>query len=116
VDDRAAGEAVQALDAIQACLELLAARNLEVARIAGIHGHERLRLVLPSWPGYVGLAFDELLVARPSALQLARRLVAVLNELADAIPSARRPPIERRLEQATNALHRAFPAEAGTMR
>ena len=108
--------AVQALDAIQACLELLAARDLEVARIAGIQGQERLRLVLPSWPEYVGLAFDELLVAGPSALQLTRRLVAVLNELAAAFPSARRPPIERRLEQATNVLHRAFPDEAGTMR
>jgi uncharacterized membrane protein len=41
--------AVQALDAIQECLERLAARNLDVTRIAGIQGHERLRLVLPSW-------------------------------------------------------------------
>jgi uncharacterized membrane protein len=107
--------AVQALDAIQACLERLAARDLDVARIAGVQGHERLRLVLPSWKEYVARAFDELLVAGPSALQLARRLVAVLGELADAIPSARRPPIERRLEQATGALQQAFPDEARAM-
>jgi uncharacterized membrane protein len=104
--------AAQALDAIQACLERLAARDLDVARIAGVQGHERLRLVLPSWHEYVALAFDELLVAGPSALQVARRLVAVLGELADAIPSARRAPIERRLERATTALQQAFPHEA----
>jgi uncharacterized membrane protein len=104
--------AAQALDAIQACLEQLAARDLDVARIVGVHRHERLRLVLPSWHEYVALAFDELLVAGPSALQVARRLVAVLGELADAIPSARRPPIERRLERATGDLQQAFPDEA----
>ena len=41
--------AAQALDAIQACLERLATRDLDIARIAGVRGHERLRLVLPSW-------------------------------------------------------------------
>ena len=107
--------AAQALDAIQACLERLAARDLDVARIAGVQGHERLRLVLPSWQEYVALAFDELLVAGPSALQVARRLVAVLGELADAIPSARRAPIERSLERATGALQQAFPDEARAM-
>jgi hypothetical protein len=65
----------------------LAARDLDVAKIAGIQGHERLRLVLPDWQEYVALAFDELLVAGPSALQVARRLVAVLDELADDIPA-----------------------------
>jgi uncharacterized membrane protein len=104
--------AVQALDAIQACLERLAARDLDVARIAGVQGHERLRLVLPSWQEYVALAFDELLVAGPSTLQVARRLVAVLDELADAIPPARRAPIERRLKRATGALQQAFPDDA----
>jgi uncharacterized membrane protein len=107
--------AAQALDAIQACLERLAARDLDIARIAGVQGHERLRLVLPSWQEYVALAFDELLVAGPSALQVARRLVAVLGELADAIPSARRAPTERRLERATAALQQAFPDEARAM-
>jgi uncharacterized membrane protein len=107
--------AVQALDAIQACLERLAVRDLDVARIAGVHGHERLRLVLPSWQDYVALAFDELLVADPSVLQVARRLVAVLGELADAVPSARRAPIERRLERATGNLQQAFPDQAPAM-
>jgi uncharacterized membrane protein len=107
--------AAQTLDAIQACLERLAARDLDVARIAGVQGHERLRLVLPSWQEYVALAFDELLVAGPSALQVARRLVAVFGELADAIPSARRAPIQRRLERATSALQQAFPDEAPAM-
>jgi uncharacterized membrane protein len=107
--------AAQTLDAIQACLERLAARDLDVARIAGVQGHERLRLVLPSWQEYVALAFDELLVAGPSALQVARRLVAVFGELADAIPSARRAPIQRRLERATGALPQAFPDEARAM-
>ena len=68
--------------------------------------------MLPSWHEYVALAFDELLVAGPSALQVARRLVVVLGELADAIPSARRAPIERRLERATGDLQQAFPDEA----
>ena len=107
--------AVQALDAIQACLEQLAARNLDVARIAGVQGHEHLRLVLPTWQEYVALAFNELLVAAPSALQVGRRLVGVLDELADAIPAARRGPIERRLERATTALQQTFSDEARAM-
>jgi hypothetical protein len=100
------------LDAIQACLDRLATRDLDVARIAGVHGHERLRLVLPSWQEYVALAFDELLVAGPLALQVARRLVAVLSELADAVPPARQAPVQRRLERATDDLQRSFPNEA----
>jgi hypothetical protein len=90
----------------------LATRDLDVARIAGIQGHERLRLVLPNWQEYVALAFDELLAAGPSALQVARRLVAVLDELADDMPAARRAPIRRR---ATTALQQAFPDEARAM-
>jgi uncharacterized membrane protein len=104
--------AAQALDAIQACLERLAARDLDIVRIAGVHGHERLRLVLPSWQEYVALAFDELLVAGPSALQVARRLVEVLSELVEVVPPARRTPLQRRLERATDDLHRTFPDEA----
>jgi uncharacterized membrane protein len=104
--------AAQALDPIQACLERLATRDLDIARILGVHGHERLRLVLPSWQEYVALAFDELLVAGPSALQVARRLVDILGELVDAVPPARRAPVQRRLERATSDLQRAFPDEA----
>jgi uncharacterized membrane protein len=104
--------AAQALDAIQVCLERLAARDLDVASITGDQGHERLRLVLPSWDEYVALAFDELLVTGPPTLQVARRLVVVLGELADAVPSARRAPIKRRLERATRDLQQAFPDEA----
>ena len=101
-----------ALDAIQACLERLASRDLEVASIAGVHGTERVWLVLPSWEAYVALAFDELLVAGPSALQVARRLVDVLGELVDAVPPARRAPVEHRLQRAVGDLHRAFLDEA----
>jgi hypothetical protein len=72
-----------------------------------------LRLgVSRDWQEYDALAFDELLVASPSALQVSRRLVAVLGELTDAVLSARRAPIERRLERATGALQQAFPDEA----
>ena len=77
-----------------------------------MHGHERLRLVLPSWQEYVALAFDELLVAGPSALQVARRLVEVLSELVEVVPPARRAPLQRRLERATDDLQRTFPDEA----
>jgi hypothetical protein len=47
-----------------------------------------------------------------SALQVARRLVDVLGELVDAVPPARRAPVQRRLERATGDLQRAFPDEA----
>ena len=104
--------ATQALDAVETCLERLASRDLDVASVAGVHGRERVWLVLPSWEAYVGLAFDELLVAGPSALQVARRLVDVLDELVDAVPPARRAPVERRLQRAIGDLHRAFPDEA----
>ena len=104
--------ATQALDAVETCLERLASRDLDVASVAGVHGRERVWLVLPGWEAYVALAFDELLVAGPSALQVARRLVEVLGELVDAVPPARRAPVERRLQRATGDLHRAFSDEA----
>ena len=60
----------------------------------------------------MALAFDELLVAGPSALQVARRLVEVLSELVEVVPPARRTPLQRRLERATDDLQRTFPDQA----
>jgi uncharacterized membrane protein len=104
--------ASEVLDVIDALMARLASRDLGVERIAGVHGNERIEMKLPDWDDYVGLAFDELLLASAASLQVARKLVEVLRSLIREVPSMRRPPLQSRLDRETRALKANFPGFA----
>jgi hypothetical protein len=50
------------------------------------------------WGAYVHLAFDEIRLASAGSPQVARRMVAALDDLLVVAPADRRPPLEQQRE------------------
>jgi uncharacterized membrane protein len=50
------------------------------------------------WDGYVRLAFDEIRLAGAGSPQVARRLLAALEDLKTVVPHSRRPALDRQLD------------------
>jgi uncharacterized membrane protein len=89
---------VQAVDRLHDCLRQLARRDLAVGEHRDAEG--RLRLVVPvlDWDGYVRLAFDEVRLAGAGSPQVARRLLAALDDLTRVVPADRLPALDRQRE------------------
>jgi uncharacterized membrane protein len=100
--------AVQALDRLHDCLRQLVQRRFP----SGCHVDStgRLRLVVPriTWQRYVDLAMDELRYYAVSSIQVTRRLIVMLEDLAGVAPTERRPPLDQQLELLRNIASRAF--------
>ncbi len=69
-----------------------------------------MRLVVPtlSWDGYVNLALDEIRHYGEGAIQVTRRLKAMLDDLILIAPADRRPPLERQLRLVEAMSERGF--------
>lgn len=91
--------AVQALDAIEGLLRVLAHRRMGPSPICGADGELRVVLVLPTWSRQVGLALDEIIEMAPTSVQVQRRLERLLEDVAAAAAPERRAPLETRLAQ-----------------
>ena len=100
--------AVQALDRLHDCLRQLVQRRFPSGRHLDSTG--RLRLVVPriTWQRYVDIAMDELRYYAVSSIQVTRRLVVMLEDLAAVAPTERRPPLDQQLELLRNIASRAF--------
>jgi uncharacterized membrane protein len=100
--------AVQALDRLHDCLRQLVQRRFPSGRHIDSTG--RLRLVVPriTWQRYVDIAMDELRYYAVSSIQVTRRLVVMLEDLAAVAPTERRPPLDQQLELLRNIASRAF--------
>jgi uncharacterized membrane protein len=103
--------AVQAVDRLHDCLRQLVQRRFPSGRHHDSDGH--LRLVVPelTWQRYLDIALDELRQYAVSSIQVTRRLVAMLEDLAAVAPTERRPPAQRQLELLRNMARRAFSEE-----
>jgi uncharacterized membrane protein len=71
-------------------------------------GAPRAWLPVRSWEDLVALALDELRIAGHGNLQLHRRMLALLEDLLDAAPPARREPLRVRREALLAAAGDAF--------
>jgi uncharacterized membrane protein len=100
--------AVQALDRLHDCLRQLAQRRFPSGRHVDSTGC--LRLVVPqlTWQRYMDITLDELRHYAVSSIQVTRRLVVMLEDLAAIAPAERRPPLRRQLELLRNMGSRAF--------
>jgi uncharacterized membrane protein len=100
--------AVQALDRLHDCLRQLVQRRFPSGHHFDSTG--RLRLVVPklSWERYLDIVMDDLRHYAVSSIQVTRRLVAMLEDLAAIAPAERRPPLDRQLELLRNMASRAF--------
>jgi uncharacterized membrane protein len=100
--------AVQALDRLHDCLRQLIQRRFPSGHHFDPSG--RLRLVVPklTWPRYLDIVMDDLRHYAVSSIQVTRRLVAMLEDLATIAPAERLPPLDRQLELLRNMASRAF--------
>jgi uncharacterized membrane protein len=103
--------AVQAVDRLHDCLRQLVQRRFPSGRHCDSSGHLRLMTPELTWQGYVDIAMDELRQYAVSSIQVTRRLVAMLEDLADIAPVERRPPLLQQLELLRKMAWRAFPEQ-----
>jgi uncharacterized membrane protein len=96
--------AVQCIDRLHDGLRQLANRDLPDGRVHDASG--RLRVTVPAmdWEAYVHLAFDEIRLAGADSPQVARRLVAALEDLLDVAPADRRPVLTEQLRLLTTTV------------
>jgi uncharacterized membrane protein len=95
--------AVQALDAMDGLLRVLATRELNVGRIADRDGTLRITLVLPTWEDYLAVALDEIIALREVSPNVSRRILRLLDELEAITPAGRHPALAARRRQIQDA-------------
>jgi uncharacterized membrane protein len=101
--------AVQALDRIEDILSVLANRRLDRGAIRDDKGRVRLVVPLPSWEDFVSVGLTEIRQYGGTSLQVVRRLRAVLEDLLDRAPPARRPALEAELLRLDETVEHSFP-------
>jgi uncharacterized membrane protein len=94
--------AMQALDAMDGLLRVLATRDLSVERILGSDGTVRVELVLPTWDDYLAVALDEIIALPGHSPNVSRRILRLLDDLTAITPTPRRSELETRRRQIDN--------------
>jgi len=103
--------AVLAIDQLHRDLLYLGRRELSSGSATDDSGKLRLVYPTPHWEDFVALATNEIRLFGANSIQVARRLRAMLEHLAGALPESRRPPLREELAMLERAVERAFPDE-----
>jgi uncharacterized membrane protein len=101
--------AVLALDQLHRDLLHLGRKQLASGSVADGRGRLRLVYPTPQWEDFVALAVSEIRHFGANSIQVARRLRAMLEHLAGALPEPRVPPLREELAMLEGAIERAFP-------
>lgn len=99
---------VQALDQIELLLRQVGGRRLTPGIGRDGSGTVRFWYQAPSWEDYLSLALDETRHYGEGSVQVMRRLRALLDNLREAIPESRRPPVDAELALLDSAAGRVF--------
>jgi uncharacterized membrane protein len=100
--------AVQCIDRIHALLRRIAKRDLAVGSHV-VNGVLRLRVPMPDWVDYIGLACDELRHWGGDAPRIQRRLQTMLRDLRDHVDDDRRPAILEQMRLLEYSRHDDMP-------
>jgi uncharacterized membrane protein len=103
--------AVLVLDQIQHLLLSVGQRDLDERQVRDRDGTLRLVHDGPDWSDFVMLAVSEVRQFGAASIQVGRRLRAMLEHLIEALPAARRPPLEQELALLGAAISRSFDDE-----
>ena len=103
--------AVLAIDQLHRDLLYLGRKQLSSGRAVDDRGALRLVYPTPRWEDFVALATNEIRLFGANSIQVARRLYAMLEHLASALPEPRRPLLREELAMLQRAVERAFPDE-----
>jgi uncharacterized membrane protein len=101
--------AVQALDQIEELLIRLGKTQLDFGRVRDASGTLRVTYATPTWEQYLELGVSEIQQYGAGTLQVERRLAALLHLLATTVPEARRPAVQRLLDNHVAVVRAAFP-------
>ena len=100
--------AVLAIDQLHRVLRRAGGRNLRTDYIFDGAGNLRVIVRTPGWHDFVYLAFTEIRAYGAGSIQIARRLRAMIMNLMNTLPAARRPPLQDQLDLLDRAVDRIY--------
>jgi uncharacterized membrane protein len=103
--------AVLAIDQLHHLLRTVGRRRLDTGIVRDGSGAVRLVYRTPDWEDFLRLATTEIRHFGASCIQVARRLRAMLENLAENLPAERVLPVMEELRHLGIAVERAFPDE-----
>ena len=110
--------AVLAIDQIHRLLKAVGKCDLQREDIRDDAGHMRVLFRTPNWEDYVNVACHEIRTCGAANVQIARRLRAMLDNVASVLPQHRQPALDREralLDRALEA-HFVFPEDLALAR
>ena len=102
--------AVNGLDSLEVIIRELAERDLERSFSADADGTVRVAWRAASWEDVLDLAFDEIRGYGGGAVQVCRRLRALLEDLRVSAPASRQPAIDEHLRRLDATIALTYPA------
>lgn len=100
--------AVLALDQIHRLLRLLGKRHLRDEVLHDATGAPRVVFRTPNWNDYVHAACREIRACGAGSLQVVRRMRAMLDDLLEALPDSRHPPVLREIQILDRVIETSF--------
>lgn len=101
--------AVQALDQIGDLLLRLGRRQLEIGAFHNGGGELRVVVPFPTWDDFLRLAFGEIAAYGATSVQVMRRMLALISDLAATVPSGRRTALEEWHSRVRRSVTQNFP-------
>jgi uncharacterized membrane protein len=96
--------AMLAVDQVHRLLRAAGQRSLSDEEILDASGQLRVILRTPNWEDFVQLAFREIRQCGAGSIQVARRLRAMVENLADTLPEHRHPALREELDLLDRAI------------
>ena len=100
--------AVLAIDQLHRLLRSAGRRNLRTASLLDSAGQLRVIFRTPDWNDFVHLAFVEIRFYGASNIQIARRLRAMIVNLANTLPADRHPALRQELDLLDRMLEKLY--------
>ena len=100
---------VQCVDRIQTLVEAFAEVTEHTWTVHDHRGVARVLMPLPTWEGFVELAFSELVLQCEGHTQVTRRLSAALRDLEERVDERRRPAIRHHRDELRRVCERHLP-------
>jgi uncharacterized membrane protein len=110
--------AVLAIDQLHRLLRLVGRRHLRDDAVSDANGTLRLILPTPNWEDFVKLTFSEIRLYGAENFQVARRLRALIENLATSLAESRQPALRGELDLLDRAVEtaHAFPEDLALAR
>ena len=100
--------AVLAIDQLQRLIRVVGGRQLHDEQITDSAGRFRVVMRTPDWDDFVQLSFREIRLYGAGNFQIARRLLATIENLLQTLPDVRRPALRQELELLDRAVEASY--------